>query len=81
MVLNLFRRKRQMTHEQIIRFVMTKSGLTQKELANYLEVNESSVHRWLIGARGISPKYWKPLIQLTSSLKAEDFLEEQNNGD
>jgi DNA-binding transcriptional regulator YiaG len=80
MVLNFFRRKKQLTHDQIIRFVLADSGFSQKELARYLEVYDSTVHRWLIGARRISPKYWQPLLHLNSSLKAEDFLGGQNDG-
>ena len=76
MVLSFFRRKKKMTHDQIIRYVLTKSGMSQKELSNYLLVNDSTVHRWLIGSRRISPKFWKPLMQIETSLNAEDFLGE-----
>lgn len=65
-----------MTHDQIIQYVLKSSGLTQKELSNYLKVNHSTVHRWLIGSRRISPKFWKPLMQIETSLNAEDFLGE-----
>ena len=78
MVFNFFRRKRPMTHDQIIQYVLKSSGLTQKELSNYLEVNHSTVHRWLIGSRRISPKFWKPLMQIATSLNAEDFLGEED---
>nr|BAR29856.1 hypothetical protein [uncultured Mediterranean phage uvMED]BAR29897.1 hypothetical protein [uncultured Mediterranean phage uvMED]BAR29958.1 hypothetical protein [uncultured Mediterranean phage uvMED] len=78
---NFFRRKKKLTHEQIMRHVLITSTFTQKELATFLKVNDSTVHRWLIGARQISPKYWKLLIQLDPKLNADDFLGENKNGD
>jgi len=67
--------KKNTTHARVIRSVMEKTGLKQREIASLIQVHPITVGKWRSGVQAIHHKHWGMLLKLNRDLSGKDFVE------